>query len=175
LNHFFFSKDLMENETLKQWERTLIECANRVFADLGSGYSESIYHSAMEVEFRHRGIHYETKVVIPIKYLHKNVGFGIADLIVCDDDGNNIAIIELKAVTYAPRAQERAQVATYLRSRPDVHFGLLINFRQPTSSACADSIDTCRVEHSARRPLFHSEKETDCDNPNEDHRECESI
>lgn len=146
---------------LDKWQNTIIDCANRVYVDLGAGYSESVYHCAMEVEFRNHGIEYETKPVVPILYLGKNVGFGIADFIVLDADGNGVAVVELKAVTYSPRAQEQAQVRTYLRSRTDVQFGLLINFRQPTvTNSAPSSVDACRVEH---RSLFHSEEVTQTD------------
>lgn len=145
---------------LNQWQKTIIDCASRVYTELGTGYSESVYHCAMEVEFRNHEIQYETKPVIPILYQGRNVGFGIADFIVFDTDGNGIAVVELKAVTYEPRTQEKAQVRTYLRSRTDVQFGLLINFRQPTATNLP-SLDTCRIEH---RPFLHSEEVTQRDN-----------
>lgn len=133
---------------MELWQDVIVDCANRVYQGLGAGYSESVYHTAMEVEFRDLGLNYETKSVVPILYRGRNVGYGIADFIVSDGQNKPVVVVELKAVTYAPRSQEKAQIQTYLRSRPDVVFGLLINFRQPTTtSAECSAVDVCRVDH----------------------------
>ena len=87
----------------------LKECAQSVFDALGSGHSEAIYHAAMEVELRIRGIKYSTKAPIPLAYKGCVVGWCIADLVIhasteelIDKSGNDY-VVELKATTYAPR------------------------------------------------------------------------
>lgn len=127
-----------------------------MYRGLGTGHSEIVYHKAMEVELRMRGIMYESKVILPIYYRQLNVGYGEADLIVYDDASSSVGgdvgglnseggdggeatalkqplIVELKAVTYAPREAERAQLRSYLRLHGS-SIGLLVNFRQATQT-----------------------------------------
>jgi GxxExxY protein len=109
------------------------DCATRVYETLGCGYSEAVYHKAMEVEFRLRGISYETKSIQPILYFGYHIGHGEADLIVFDESGPQV-IVELKAVTAPISRPHVAQLETYLRSRSDVPSGIIVNFRQPCNS-----------------------------------------
>lgn len=126
----------------------VVACARLVYAELGTGHSESVYHRAMEVELRARGIRFETKVIVPISYRGFNVGYGEADLVVypleVPEDGYRMVdgvVAELKATTYAPRSQEHAQIRSYLRSR-GTYRGVLVNFRQPTASTPSpESVD----------------------------------
>lgn len=126
----------------------VVACARLVYEALGSGHSETVYHRAMEVELRARVIRFESKVIVPITYRGFNVGYGEADLIVyppsVPDGGYQLVdglVVELKATTYAPRYQERAQLQSYLRSR-GTYQGVLINFRQPTATTPApDDVD----------------------------------
>ncbi len=123
---------------MEQFLEVIQDCAQKVYSALGGGFSESVYHRAMEVEFRYRGIQYETKVIIPIMYRGLTVGHGEADLIVYDEkatmmgDINVGIVIELKAVAHEPRTQEREQLEGYIKCRGWIDAcGLLINFRQP--------------------------------------------
>lgn len=133
---------------------TILASASLVYECLGTGHSEIVYHKALEVELRTRGVCYESKVALPIIYRGLTVGYGEADLIVYSEEdialGNPGIVVELKAVTYAPREAERAQLRGYLRSRGYPNScGLLINFRQPTATnAAADEIDWCEVRAS---------------------------
>lgn len=120
---------------------TIISSAKYVYSCLGTGHSEIVYHKAMEVELREiNKLMYESKVVVPIHHRGLTIGYSEADLIVYEpentEQGIQGIVVELKAVTYAPREAEFAQVRSYLRSR-GAHrdaFGLLINFRQPTAT-----------------------------------------
>jgi len=107
---------------------TIIQCAQRVFAGLGHGHSEAIYHAAMEVELRQNGISYEREIVVPVHYRGMFVGSVRLDLIIQKE-----LIVELKAIASELRAQEKQQLATYIKTMkenyPDQTFkGLLINF-----------------------------------------------
>lgn len=126
-------------------ERVIL-AASAVFKELGTGYSESVYHRAMEVECRCEGLRYETKTIVPITYRGFGVGFGEADLIIFNDEGRADLLVELKAVTYSPRAQELAQIKTYLRGRPDISRAVVINFRQPTGQQAATEIDVLKYD-----------------------------
>ena len=95
--------------------------AKKVFKDLGPGYSERVYHNAMEVGLRLAGIKYETERTVNIRYENHVVGCTRADLIVDND-----TVVELKAtntVTEAHRNQVRRYLSDLCCSR-----GILINF-----------------------------------------------
>jgi GxxExxY protein len=92
-----------------------------IWASLGPGYSESVYHCAFEVALRKVGIYYETERIIPVFYEGQNVGHVRADLIV-----DRRYVIELKAVgklndTYRIQTQNYMQLL-------GLEEGFLINF-----------------------------------------------
>jgi GxxExxY protein len=70
----------------------VVDVASEVWSQLGPGFSERIYHNAMEVGLRKKGIDYQSEVIIPVRYMDHNVGNVRADLIV-----NNV-IVELKSI-----------------------------------------------------------------------------
>ena len=112
------------NKLLKDIE----ESCRMVFAQLGSGHSESVYHRAMEVELRKRKIDYESEVVIPILYDGHFVGHGRADIIV-----DKKIIVELKAIN-SLGIGERMQLNLYLNCL-NYNMGILLNFPQPTKNS----------------------------------------
>lgn len=117
------------------------QSAEQVFEILGTGHSEIVYHRALEVELRMKGIIYSTKAPITLLYKGIVVGYSEPDLIVYPNGIKGFKIIiELKATTYAPRSSEKAQIESYLRST-STKYGILINFPQPTSKTQASEID----------------------------------
>mgnify|MGYP000607183810 CR=1 FL=1 len=48
--------------------------AREIYSDLGPGYSERVYHNAMEVLLRERGIPYESERVVLIKFKGHVIG-----------------------------------------------------------------------------------------------------
>lgn len=56
--------------------------AEEVYASLGAGHLESIYHAAMNVELRLAGIMYESEQVMPVTHKGQFVGVVRADTIV---------------------------------------------------------------------------------------------
>jgi GxxExxY protein len=98
--------------------RTLAE---RIHESLGPGYSESVYHNAMEVELRSHGIPYETERIIPIEYEGHVIGNLRADLIVDKE-----LIVELKSVRSLNDAA-RLQAQQYMRLL-GLPRAILINF-----------------------------------------------
>ena len=115
-----------------------------VYSELGTGFSEHIYHRSLEVALRNSGVMYETKKIIPIHYKGINVGYGEADIII--HHNSQIIILELKAVTNSPREIEVAQVKTYLRSIEKSDIGIIINFPQPGTKLAKENIDFKIVE-----------------------------
>ena len=67
--------------------------AQYVYKTLGPGFSEKIYHNAMEVVLRKNGVPYETERIVPIVFEGHTIGNLRADLIL-----NNKTVLELKSV-----------------------------------------------------------------------------
>jgi GxxExxY protein len=103
----------------------IIEAAIDVHKQLGPGFLEAIYESAMKVALRHRGIVYEAQKEVTILFENEEVGVHRLDLLV----GNEI-VVELKAIK-ALEDVHFAQVKSYLKAT-GLHVGLLMNFNAPT-------------------------------------------
>jgi len=102
-------------------ESELRAMAARIWADLGPGFSERVYHNAFEVELRLAGIPYETERIITISYRNHNVGNLRADLII-----NGEMIVELKSTTKL-KEEFVNQARNYMRLT-GIPSALLINF-----------------------------------------------
>lgn len=111
-------------------EKEIVDCADSVYQELGVGFSEVVYHRALEVEFRRRHIMYETHPIVPILYAGFCVGYGEADIIVFNNQGVPQYVVELKAIGSRIARHHQAQIHTYLRGRADIPKGLIINFSQ---------------------------------------------
>lgn len=83
--------------------------AQKIYNRLGPGYSESVYHNAMEVELRAHGIPYETERIIPIEYEGHIIGNLRADIII-----DKKTIIELKS-TRSLNEAARIQANQYMK------------------------------------------------------------
>ena len=122
---------------MEEIKNQVVQSAQKIFATLGSGYSEYIYHRAMEVEGQKNQWQFESKKIIPISYCGFNIGYGEADLVI-----NNSVVCEFKALNSDIRLQEVTQIKNYLNSLPHYRLGILINFPQPSGSRPArDHID----------------------------------
>lgn len=102
-------------------DSTLRDVAEHIWAALGPGYSESVYHCAFEVALRERQVPYETERIVPVFYLGQNVGNVRADLII-----GRRAVVELKSVARL-NEQYRIQTRNYL-TLLGLEQGFLINF-----------------------------------------------
>ncbi len=100
----------------------IIGAAMDVHRELGSGFLESVYQEAMEIELSHRQIPFESQLAVKVVYkgdvLKKEF---IADLICFGK-----IIVELKAQD-ALSGKEEAQVLNYLKAT-GIKVGLIINF-----------------------------------------------
>lgn len=108
-------------------EDTLVKLAETVYKELGVGYSERVYHNAMEVVLRENGLKYETERIVPIYFKEHVIGNVRADIVV-----ENEIILELKAVSAINQLMLH-QLNTYLK-HTGLKTGILINFTQ-----CNDS------------------------------------
>jgi GxxExxY protein len=99
----------------------IIGCAIEVHRVLGPGLLESIYETALTIEFDDVGIVYERQLAIPTYYKGRLLGHYRVDLTVED-----LVLVEVKATAQKNPIFE-AQLLTYLRLTGK-RVGLLINF-----------------------------------------------
>jgi len=99
----------------------VIGCMIEVHRGLGPGFLESVYHRALEVELKHRGIAFETEKEIVLRYRGEAVGVHRLDLLI---EGE--LVVELKTVEEL-HSKHYAQVRSYLKA-VDKWVGLLVNF-----------------------------------------------
>jgi GxxExxY protein len=99
----------------------VIGCMIDVHKELGPGFLESVYRSAVAVEFQNRGILFESEKELTLRYKGEIVGIHRLDLFV-----ENELVVELKTVEELHK-KHYAQVRSYLKAvnRP---IGLLVNF-----------------------------------------------
>jgi len=100
--------------------------AENIWASLGPGYSESVYHCAFEVALRKAGVYYETERIIPVYYENQNVGHVRADLII-----DRKYVVELKSVSKLNEIY-RIQTRNYIKLL-DLDEGFLINFPEKST------------------------------------------
>jgi GxxExxY protein len=116
-------------------EAAIRQLAEDIYVQLGPGHLETIYHAAMEVGLRLRGIEYETKRVVEVKYEGHCVGREEADLVVAA--GDEAIVLELKVIAELGAA-EAQQLRNYMIGL-NVGQGLLINFPSLGKNATAPS------------------------------------
>ncbi|HEY4059311.1 MAG TPA: GxxExxY protein [Kofleriaceae bacterium] len=102
--------------------RVVVDAAYFVHRQLGPGFVESIYESALAVELTHRGMAYQRQLEVPIHYRGILVGDHKLDLLVADR-----LVVEIKSLQGSHAPQHVAQVISYLRAT-DRELGLLLNF-----------------------------------------------
>lgn len=83
--------------------KEIVESAEEVFDKLGPGWTESIYHRAMEVELSSRGIEFSSEGTIPVIYKGKPVGRRRPDMFIETDDG--MVVTELKSGSSSGKEQ----------------------------------------------------------------------
>ena len=114
-----YLKTTLDTENM---ETAVKQLCNDIFAELGPGHSESIYHNALKVALRKNNIQYETERIIPLEYMGTYVGCVRSDLVI---DGT--MVIELKATTTL-NTSHKIQLWKYLKYLENVQTGLLVNF-----------------------------------------------
>ena len=104
----------------------------QVYRSLGAGYSERIYHNALEVLLRKDGVPYETERIIPVLFEGHTIGNLRADLIL-----DNKLIVEIKAVKGPFNSSMKVQLENY-RTLTGIDDGILVNFPQGEGEADPD-------------------------------------
>ena len=83
--------------------------AREIYSQLGPGYSERVYHNAMEVLLREKRIQYESERIITIPFKGHVIGNLRADIII-----DNEIVLEFKTIRTLNDAAE-LQGSNYLR------------------------------------------------------------
>ena len=108
-------------------EVNVYDLANEIYTTLGPGDSERVYHNAMEVILREKGIHYESERIIPILFKGHVIGNLRADIVI-----NRSIILEFKTIKNLNESTE-IQAHNYL-NLTGLETAYLINF-PPTLNA----------------------------------------
>jgi GxxExxY protein len=114
--------------------------SKRVFSCLGAGFSERVYHNAMEVLLKKENIQYKSEQIIPVMFEGVEVGQVRADLVI---DGK--FVVELKSVR-SIKDDHATQCAMYMKLL-SIDSGLVINF------PCSDNEDVDFQELEASSPV----------------------
>lgn len=118
-------RDLGDELLHRELTQTIIGAAFAVHSDLGPGFLEKVYETALLVELMERGLEARAQMEIPVFYKTKRVGVYVADLLV-----NEIVICEIKAVR-AIAPEHHAQLLNYLKAT-GLEVGLILNFGGPS-------------------------------------------
>ena len=85
-------------------KKLLKEAAEEVHETLGSGFTESVYHRALERELSERQVPFHSEGTIPIMYKGAPVGRRRPDLFIVPEEGSTI-VVELKAGSSSGKTQ----------------------------------------------------------------------
>src|SRR5438105_14905371 len=97
------------------------EFFNDVYNELGFGFLESVYESAMSVALAEANLRVERQFPVPVWFRKQQIGDFRADILV---DG--AVLLELKAAKSMDAAYEK-QILNYMRAT-DIEVGLILNF-----------------------------------------------
>jgi GxxExxY protein len=104
----------------------IIGACMEVHKKLGSGFLESVYSEALELEFNNAGIPFEKEKKLPVFYEDKPLNKYFRADFVCF----NSIIVEMKATKYLVDA-DRQQTLNNIKATK-FKLGLLINFGTPS-------------------------------------------
>ncbi|HAH31606.1 MAG TPA: GxxExxY protein [Elusimicrobia bacterium] len=100
----------------------IIGCCFKVHAALGPGFTEKIYHKALQIALEDNGLKYQNEKSFSVNFGGQKAGNFLLDLVV---EGE--IIVELKAVTGFIPEVFKHQIISYLKAA-DLKIGLLVNF-----------------------------------------------
>ena len=114
---------------------TVIRCGVEVHRHLGPGLLESVYETAICIEFTAAGLSFTRQIGVPLYYKGALISEHRPDLVVADR-----VIVEIKSVERVDPVHT-AQVLTYLRVA-GLRTGLILNF------------NTAMLKHGIRRVIL---------------------
>ena len=111
----------------------IIGAAMEVHRELGNGFLELVYQTALALEFQERGIPFKAEVTLPILCKNKLLTCAYRADFICYES----VIVEMKAIATLTGADE-AQLINELKAT-GLHRGLLLNSEVPVSSTNVSS------------------------------------
>jgi GxxExxY protein len=99
----------------------LVGCFYEVYNTLGPAHKEQIYHKALSLELKSRGISFSDKKRLKVKYKDKDIGIYEPDFVIEDK-----IIVEIKSLLQMPNVFEN-QLYYYLKATK-YKLGYLVNF-----------------------------------------------
>ncbi len=100
----------------------IIGAAMEVHRELGHGFMEVVYQTALALEFQERGIPFKAEVALPIRYKEKLLTCSYRADFVCFET----IVVETKAISKLT-SSDHAQLINELKATR-CHRGLLLNF-----------------------------------------------
>ena len=101
---------------------SIIGCCYEIHSELGPGFQEKIYHSALKKALEQKGIPFSTEKRYGVVFQEAQVGSFRVDLLV----GESV-VVEVKAVHGLMPKVFESQVLAYLKAA-GLSVGLLVNF-----------------------------------------------
>jgi GxxExxY protein len=126
----------------------IIGAAMEVHRELGRGFLELVYQTALALEFQDRRIPFKAEVALPVRYKGKLLTCGYRADFVCFED----FLVEIKAISKLTTADD-AQLLNELKAT-GYQRGLLLNFG-------ARSLEVKRLVHTLSENLRQSAKSAD--------------
>jgi len=140
----------MEKELIfKDLTQKIISAAISVHKELGSGFNERIYESALAEELQNNNIRFERQKIVDVFYRNKKIGFHKLDLIIED-----LVIVELKTIDHLENLY-LSQLISYLKATR-LKVGLVLNFATPI-------LEIKRVVNSEYLNLGNTEESEDAE------------
>jgi GxxExxY protein len=126
----------------------IIGAAMEVHRELGNGFLEAVYQTALTLEFAERGIPFKAEVALPVRYKGKLLTCAYRADFICFES----FIVETKAIASLTRVDD-AQLLNELKAT-GCERGLLLNFGSP-------SLEYKRVVRTLPENLRQSAKSAD--------------
>ena len=101
--------------------RKIIQCCFEVMKELGAGFLENVYKTALFIAMKQIGMKVLAEQKYEVVFRKQKIGKYIADLVIED-----LVIVELKCCKILP-PEHQAQVINYLKAS-GLPVGLLVNF-----------------------------------------------
>lgn len=124
-------KEVLKDPTPPVWYADIrLACAS-VWSQLGAGYQETFYSTALGVALQSQGHHVDREVSLGIEFHNRVVGVARADLLVSHTSGVYV-VVEAKRIKNALSLADENQCRAYMRSLEKKGYGkvygVLVNF-----------------------------------------------
>ena len=105
---------------------SVVGAAIEVHNTLGSGFLESVYQEALQLELSDRGVPHAAQQPLRIRYKNRQLQAGYKADLIC----YSAVLVEIKALSVLS-GKEESQILNYLKAT-GLRVGLLLNFGNPT-------------------------------------------